>query len=94
MDTSIVPLVISALVINPEESRPPAKLCTIPAVVKAGRVIVFKAFPIVTDPEEVPVLMLVAKAELLLRFIMPPAIFAPEEPVNKPAEVIVPVPVV
>jgi hypothetical protein len=78
---------------NPVESNPKALLCTKPAVAKAGSVMVFAELPIVTPPVDVPVLMLVAKFELLFRLTAAPDIVAPVEPVNNPAEVIVPVPV-
>jgi hypothetical protein len=65
-----------------------------PAVVNAGNVIVFNALPIVTPPVDVPVLMLVAKFELLFRLTAAPVTDNPDDPVNNPAEVIVPVPLV
>jgi hypothetical protein len=63
-------------------------------VVNAGSVIVFAELPIVTPPEEVPVLMLVAKFELSFRLTAAPVTDNPDDPVNNPAEVIVPVPLV
>jgi hypothetical protein len=73
---------------------PPAALCTTPAVPKAGSVIVFDEPPILTAPVEVPVLMLVALFELAFRLVIPPVTVIPDDPVNNPAEVMVPEPVV
>jgi hypothetical protein len=97
---SIVPLVISAFDSNPVESTPRALLCTSPALVKPGSVMVFAVPPIVTPPVDVPVLILVALFDPAFRLIAPPdivvapVIVAPDDPVSNPAEVIVPVPVV
>jgi hypothetical protein len=64
--------------------------------------ITFKPPPLAmfTPPLELPVLMFVVNVELLFKLITPPetdvapVIVAPALPVNKPAEVIVPVLVV
>ncbi len=50
--------------------------------------------PIVTVPVEVPVLIEVLKLESFKRETLPPVTVSPALPVNKPAEVIVPVLVV
>ena len=91
---SIVPGVMSLLTSNPVERTPVALLCTNPAVEKAGNVIVFAELPIVTPAVVVPVLIFVAKFELLFRLTTHPDIVAPVVPVNNPADVTVPVPVV
>ena len=85
---------------NPVDSSPVILLCTSPAVVKAGSVIVFAELPIVTPPVDVPVLILVALFELVFisttppDIVVAPVIVAPDDPVNSPADVIAPVPVV
>jgi hypothetical protein len=97
---SIVPGVMSLLTNKPVESTPVALLCTRPAEVNAGSVIVLAELPIITPPVDVPVFMFVAKLELLLMPATPPDIVvapvtvAPDCPVSNPAEVIVPDPVV
>src|ERR1035437_6207726 len=70
--------------------NPMASLCKSPGVVNFGRYNELNELPIVTFPEEVPVLMLVAKFELLLRLTAAPVTVNPDEPVNIPAEVMAP----
>ena len=91
---SMVPSVMSVLVTFPVERTPLASLCTSPAVVNPGRITEFAVPPIVTFSVEVPVLMFVALFEFAFKLTAPPEISAPADPVNKPAEVTVPVPVV
>ena len=94
----MVLFVISLFNINPVERTPIALLLTTPAVLNTGRVVVVKEFPMVIAPVEFPVFMFVAKFELLFKLIIPPdidvtpVIVAPADPVNNPAEVMVPVP--
>ncbi|MBK7131953.1 MAG: hypothetical protein IPH69_03745 [Bacteroidales bacterium] len=98
--TGNIPLTSVVIDTRLDETSPSAALCKTPAVVNFFRYSELNGLPIVTFPFEDPVLILVTLSELLFRLIAPPdtvvapVMVAPDCPVSKPAEVIVPVVVV
>jgi hypothetical protein len=71
-------------------TNPSALLCKTPAVVNFGRYSELDALPITTFPVDVPVLIFVAKFELLFRLTSPPDIVVPKLPVSNPDDVMEP----